>query len=84
MEFHIYTLDNIYYILFLLCVGIFYNYKTLSIKIIIKHYFYFICFHILFNLYKYMEIIIKYCIYNTIIGFSIIIISFCMTFTLRK
>ena len=84
MEFHIYTLDNIYYICFLLFVGIFYNYKTLSIKIIIKHYLYFMYFHILFNLYKYMEVIIKYIMYNTIIGISIIIVSFSITFTLRK
>jgi hypothetical protein len=74
MEFYIYTLDNIYYICFLLFIGIFYNYKTVSIKIIIKHYLYFIYFHILFNLYKYMEIIIKYIMYNTMIGISIIII----------
>ena len=84
MEFHIYTLDNIYYICFLLFIGILYNYKTITFTLIIKHYFYFICFHILFNLYKYMEVVIKYCIYNSIIGISIIIISFSLTFTLRK
>ena len=84
MEFHIYTLDNLYYICFLLFVGILYNYKTITFRLIIKHYLYFMCFHILFNLYKYMEIVIKYCIYNTIIGISIIIISFSLTFTLRK
>jgi hypothetical protein len=84
MEFHIYTIYNIYYICFLLFVGIFYNYKTITFRLIIKHYLYFIFFHILFNLYKYMEVVIKYILYNTMIGISIIIISFSMTFTLRK
>jgi hypothetical protein len=84
MDFHIYTLDNIYYICFLLFVGIFYNYKTVSIKIIIKHYLYFIIFHILFNLYKYMEIVVKYMIHHTIISLVIISISFLFTFFLRK
>ena len=84
MEFHIYTLDNLYYICFLLFIGILYNYKNITIRLLIKHYIYFIFFHIVFNLYKNMEVVIKYIIYNTIIAISFIIVSFSMTLILRK
>jgi hypothetical protein len=75
---------NILYISCLFLFGIFYNYHNISIKIIIKHYLYFIAFHILNNLYKYMEIIIKYIIHHTIIALVIISISFLFTYFLRK
>jgi hypothetical protein len=79
-----YILNNISYISCLFLVGIFYNYHNISIKIIIKYYLYFIAFHILNNLYKYMEIIIKYIIHHTIIALVIISISFLFTYFLRK
>jgi hypothetical protein len=75
---------NIIYISVLFLVGIFYNYHNISIKIIIKYYLYFIAFHILNNLYKYMEIVIKYIIHHTIIALIIISISYFFTYFLKK
>jgi hypothetical protein len=79
-----YIINNIQYISCLFFVGIFYNYKNISIKIFIKHYLYFIAFHICINLYKYMEIVIKYILHHTIIALVIISISFLLTYFLRK
>ena len=79
-----YIINNIQYISFLFLVGIFYNYKNISIKIFIKHYLYFIIFHICINLYKYMEVVIKYILHHTIIALVIISISFLLTYFLRK
>lgn len=79
-----YIIHNIQYISCLLLVGIFYNYKNISIKILIKHYLYFITLHIFFNLYKYMEVVIKYILHQTLIALVIISISFLFTFALRK
>ena len=94
-----YIINNIQYISCLFFVGIFYNYKNISIKInfktsklclwnnlkiFIKHYLYFIIFHIFLNLYKHMEIVIKYILHHTIIALVIISISFLLTYFLRK
>ena len=79
-----YIINNMQYISFLFLVGILYNYKNISIKIVIKHYLYFLVFHSFINLYKYMEFVIKYILHHTLIALVIISISFLFTYFLRN
>jgi hypothetical protein len=71
-----YSIIDIIYISYLLLVGLYYNYINKSIKRIIKHYLYFIIFHILYKLYIHMDIVIKYIFYQTFIAIIIISLSF--------
>jgi len=71
-----YSIINIFYICYLLFIGIYYNYTRKSIKKIIKHYLYFIILHILYNFYIYIFIVIKYIFYQTSIACIIILTSY--------
>ncbi len=75
---HCNSIINIIYICCLCFFGIYYNYSKKSIKIIMKHYLYIIILHILYNIYIYMGIIIKYIISQSL--FAIIIISMMFMF----
>ncbi len=79
-----YSITNIFYICCLLCFGIYYNYSNKSIKIIIKHYLYFISLHILYNLYIHMKKVIKYIFNQSLFAIIIISISFMFIKIIKK
>lgn len=70
------SIINILYICSLFFFGIYYNYSKKSIKIILKHYLYFIIFHIIYNLYIHMGIVIKYIINQSLFAIIIILTIF--------